>query len=236
MSIISKDGLKLIQEDNHIFCDSREIAKEFGKGHPEVLRDIRREMKRFEKANLLSQSDQYFIESDYGKSKKRYKRYKLTFDGFQMIVLQYSGDKAFLNRLKFLKLFKYLLHNIEKDKLQALANSKDSEWLDFRADGKEVHTVLTDIIKKTVVDYRIDVEGKMNDGRYYQHYANLINSKLGIETPKGTNVRDVVDKKTLIKIEILEEQIADMVTKKTSEGIYYKEVYQKIKEELAWLR
>jgi len=229
MSIIAKDGLKLIQENNNIFCDSREIAKEFGKEHPKVLRDIRREIKRFDNPNLASQVDKYFIEADYGKSKKRYKRYKLTFKGFQMIVLQYSGDKAFLNRLKFINLFEYLINNIAKDKLQALANSKDGDWLEFRADGKVVHTVLTDAIKEKVVDYRMEVEGNMNDGRYYQHYANLINQKLGIETPKGTNVRDVVDKKTLIKIEILEEEVADMIM--TYEG-YYKDVFKRIKEEL----
>ena len=230
MSIITKDGLKLIQEKSSIFCDSREIAKEFGKEHDKVVRDITREIKRFDSPNLASEIEDYFIEADYGSRGKRYKRYKLTFEGFQMIVLQYSGDKAFKNRLKFIKLFKYLIKNIEKDKLLALANSKDGEWLEFRTDGKIIHTVLTDAIKLKVVDFRIDVEGKMNDGRYYQHYANLINQKVGIETPKGVNVRDVADKKTLIKIEILEEEVAAMILKCDK---HYKICYQDIKKVLS---
>ncbi len=229
MSIIAKDGLSIIQEKDKVFCDSREIAKQFDKKHDKVLRDINREIGRFDTPNLADEIGDYFIADVYNIRGKEYKRYKLTFEGFQMIVLQYSGDKAFQNRLKFIKLFKYLLTNIAKDKITALANSKDALWLDFREEGKIFRTMMTDAIKEHVVKYREDIERKMNDGRYYQHYTNLVNAKVGLELPKGVNARDVANKRQLIHIEEAEEEIAKLIYLYAKDDIHYKKVYILIK-------
>ena len=66
MSIIAKDGFKLIQEKDKVFCDSRELAKQFGKDHPKVLRDIEREIERFGKRDSADQISDFFIKSEYG--------------------------------------------------------------------------------------------------------------------------------------------------------------------------
>ena len=232
MSIVSKDGFNLIQEKDRVFCDSRELAKQFGKNHKDVLKIIDKEIERFGRADLLHEISSFFIPSTYGSRGRNYKRYKLTFSGFQMIALQFTGDKAFDNRLKFIKVFEYLMKNIQKDKLQALRNSTDAKWLEFRAEGKRVHTQLTDTIKEYVVDYRLDVEGKINDGRYYQHYAELVNKKLGVELPKGINPRDVIDERTLLKLELIEEEVSKLIKKYALDGMNYKDVYKKIKKDL----
>jgi len=232
MSIISKDGLKLIQDKDKVFCDSRELAKQFGKDHDMILKKIRKEIGVIEKLKLTSQIDELFVLSDYGKTKKRYARYKLTFEGFQQIALSLTGDDSVRNRYKFIKLFKYLISNIEKDKLTALENSKDKGWLEFREEGKVYRTKLTDAIKIYVADYRIDIEGKINDGRYYQHYTDIINRTIGIDLPKGTNPRDVLNTQMLVKLVLMEDKVADMIEKYSKDGMHYKEVYKKIKEEL----
>jgi len=231
MSIIAKDGFKLIQERDKVFCDSRELAKQFEKSHDKVVKDIEREIRRFESRDSASEINDFFIKSEYGSRGKTYKRYKLTFLGFQMISLQFTGDKAFDNRLKFLRLFEYLINNIQHDKIKALENSTDAKWLQFREDGKKVHTRLTDTIKKYVVDYRIEEEGKINDGRYYQHYADLINKKLGIILPKGTDTRNVIDERTLFKLEMIEDKISELIVKYAESEMHYKDVYKKIKNE-----
>lgn len=72
----------------------------------------------------------------------------------------------------------------------------------------------------------------MNDGRYYYHYTTLIYAKLGIDLPKGANPRDVLDKRMLVRLEDMEDKIADLIEKYSKEGTYYKDVYKRIKEEV----
>ena len=232
MAIVTQDGLHLIQEKDTIFCDSRELAHQFDKNHYNVIRDIEDSISKFNNSKMSDRISEYFVEADYTSGKKTYKRYKLTFKGFQSIALGFNGEKAFANRIKFIELFEYLLHNIEKDKLTALANSKDAQWLQFRAENKAYRSVLTDAIRKYIADYRIEVEGKMNDGRYYQHYTDLVYKILGVELPKGANPRDTFEPNLLMKLSVLEQRIADKIETKHNQGIHYKKAYNQIKVEL----
>lgn len=75
--------------DNKAFTDSRIIAKVFQKGHDKVLRDIRN-LKcsvAFRLANIG--------EADYvnGQGRKM-PMYVLTFDGFVILAMGYTGEKA----------------------------------------------------------------------------------------------------------------------------------------------
>ena len=90
---------------------------------------------------------------------------------------------------------------------------------------------LYNTIKKYITDYRFEVEKKLNDGKYYYHYTTLIYSVLNIEVETGVNPRDILDKRTLIKLEEMEEKIADMI-EKYSKDLHYKDVYKKIKDEV----
>lgn len=234
MSIIKQDGLSLNLTNGKVYCDSRELAKQFKKRHAHVLKSIEKEIERFNqpKIGLIGLSKEYFKKSEYVDEKGRtYPRYLLSFKGFQQIALQFSGDEAFINRVRLIEFFEKLIKNIDKDKLQAITNTKDELWLQFRNEGKVFRTKLTDAIKKHITDYRFEVEKKLNDGKYYYHYTTLIYSVLNIEVETGVNPRDVLDKRTLIKLEEMEEKIADMI-EKYSKNMHYKDVYKKIKDEV----
>ena len=234
MSIIKQDGLSLSLTNGKVYCDSRELAKQFGKRHDHVLRSIAKEVERFNllKNGEIKKVDEYFKKSEYIDEKGRiYPRYLLSFKGFQQIALQFTGDEAFINRVRFIEFFEKLIKNIDKDKLQAITNTKDELWLQFRNEGKVFRTKLTDAIKKHITDYRFEVEKKLNDGKYYYHYTTLIYSVLNIEVETGVNPRDVLDKRTLVKLEEMEEKIADMI-EKYSKNMHYKDVYKKIKDEV----
>ena len=234
MSIIKQDGLSLNLTNGKVYCDSRELAKQFGKRHDHVLRSIAKEVERF---NLpifeeIKKVDEYFKKSEYVDEKGRtYPRYLLSFKGFQQIALQFTGDEAFINRVRFIEFFEKLIQKIDKDKLQAITNTKDELWLQFRNEGKVFRTKLTDAIKKHITDYRFEVEKKLNDGKYYYHYTTLIYSILNIQVETGINPRDILDKRTLVKLEEMEEKIADMI-EKYSKDMHYKDVYKKIKDEV----
>jgi len=232
MSIITQDGIKMLQEKTHIYCDSRELAKQFGKEHKDVLRKIEKEIEIFGGSELRHQINTLFIESDYGNRGKRYPRYKLTFEGFQQIALSFTGKKATMNRYKFIKVFMELLRNVERDKLAAIAQSNDAYWLQVREEGKEVRKELTQVIKDTVVHYRMEVEGKMNDGRYYQHFTRIIYESMGITLPKGANPRDVLNNKQVVELEMLEKRVIKLIEKYHGQGVHYKEYFHIIKEKL----
>lgn len=75
--------------DNKAFTDSRIIAKVFQKGHDKVLRDIRN-LKCSEAFRLAN-----IGEADYvnGQGRKM-PMYVLTFDGFVILAMGYTGEKA----------------------------------------------------------------------------------------------------------------------------------------------
>ena len=235
MSIINKDNLKLDLTSGKVFCDSRELAKQFDKLHKNVLAKIEEEIERFGGLkNSRQKIKEYFVKSDYIDSRgKTYIRYLLTFKGFQQIALQFTGKKAFTNRIKFIEFFEELLKIVERDKIKQIANKLDVKWVGFREASKEARLELTEAIKKYVIDVRTYEEKKLNDGRYYQHYSNLINKKLNIILPKGvTEARSVVDKKTLARLTVLEYDIADLIIKYSKQNIHYREVYKMIKKEI----
>lgn len=75
--------------DDQAFTDSRIIAEVFQKGHDKVLRDIR-VLKCSEGFRLAN-----FGESDYMNAQGRVMpMYILTFDGFVMLAMGYTGEKA----------------------------------------------------------------------------------------------------------------------------------------------
>jgi len=207
------------------------LARMFGRTHKQVLALIRENDSFFRENNLSSKK--YFIEEETSTSKGFvFTRYQLTRRGFDLIALSLRGKQAKIYKLWYIEGFHNKQDVIEEHKLIANKNTYDEAWLEFREEGKVFRTMMTDAIKEHVVKYREEVERKMNDGRYYQHYTNIVNAKVGIVLPKGVNARDVADKRQLIHIEEAEEQIAGLIIKYASEGIHYKEAFKMIKKEM----
>ena len=67
MSIIKQDGLSLNLTNGKVYCDSRELAKQFGKRHAHVLKSIEKELERFNqpKIGLIELSKEYFKKCEY---------------------------------------------------------------------------------------------------------------------------------------------------------------------------
>jgi len=69
MSIVKQKGLKLVMEKGAVFCDSRELAKQFDKRHSDIIKKIELEIER----GLINPT-----ESSYKSRGKDYKQYLLT--------------------------------------------------------------------------------------------------------------------------------------------------------------
>ncbi len=208
------------------------LAKMFEKTHKQVLATIRQKVKFLRENNFPT--NKYFIEEETERKSggAAYLRYQLTRRGFDLVSLSLKGKQAEIYKLWYIEGYHSKQDVIDEHKLVAHRNTYDEAWLEFREEGKVFRTMMTDAIKEHVIKYREDVEKKMNAGRYYQHYTNIVNSKVGIELPKGVNARDIADKRQLIHIEEAEEQIAKLIEKYAKEGIHYKEVFKLIKEEI----
>lgn len=222
-SVVIRKGVEVVRSDN--------LAKMFERTHKQVLALIRSNSDFF-KENNLSLKD-YFIEDNAQTAKgKEFIRYYLTRKGFDLVALSLRGKQAQLYKIWYINAFHDKQRVIQEHKLTAKLNNQDDLWLTFRNEGKVFRNKLTKAIQDTVVAYREEVEKKMNDGKYYFHYTNLIYSLLEIDLPKGTNPRDVLDKRMLVRLEDMEDKVADMIVEHTDNGMYYKEVYKIIKKEL----
>lgn len=89
--------------DGHAFTDSRKIAKHFQKLHKNVLRDI--------EALLVDLTDLQFSRLSFEPSDcvdargKVRREYRLTRDGFVLLVMGFKGPAALVWKVAFLKAF-----------------------------------------------------------------------------------------------------------------------------------
>lgn len=231
-SIITKDTIEktVIIKNGKEMVRSDKLAIMFEKQHKDILKIIRSKISFLSGENFTLKD--FFIEETALTPKgKEYKRYFLTRKGFDFVGLSLQGKKADLYKVWYIDAFHDKQRVLEEHKLTAKLNKSDDLWLQFRNEGKVFRNKLTKAIQETVTDYREAVEKKLNDGKYYYHYTSLIYGLLNIDLPKGENPRDVLDKRMLIRLEDMEDKVADLIYK-YSKDLHYKDVYKKIKEEL----
>lgn len=88
--------------NGQVVVSSRQIAENFDKRHDHILRDI-----ELLKVNLTPQNwGMLFIESEYRNENNRiFKEYLLTRDGFSLLVMGFTGQKALEWKLKYIEAF-----------------------------------------------------------------------------------------------------------------------------------
>ena len=96
---------------------SRDVAKHFDKSHKHVIRDIENI-----KAQIWALTPEpLFFEATYQSGTgKHYKCYEMTKDGFMLLAMGFSGQKALAWKLKYIKAF-----NEMQEKIKALTNCQD---------------------------------------------------------------------------------------------------------------
>ena len=224
-SVTIKNGNEVVRSDV--------LAKVFEKQHKHILEKIRNSVSDLEEIGIIGRKiGEYFIEEKVKKQGGESTRYYLTKKGFDLIALSLTGKKALVYKLWYIEAFYEKQKVIEEQKLTKKLNMDDDLWKQFRAEGIEFRNKLTASIRDNIVKYRIEVEGKQNDGRYYKIYTDLIYKVLGINLPKAVDVRDALDKRTLVKLEALEDKVADMIAEYANKGVYYKDAYQEISKKL----
>jgi len=172
--------VKKVNKEEVAVCASRDVAETFGKLHKEVLYAIEGRTSVTERAgreetkyrgilqDLIEGGEhyleKYFILSEYESRGKKYKEYLMTRDGFTLLVMGFSGEKAMRFKLAYIKQF----NNMEK-----LLKEKFVE----RQKGITVRHIVTDMIKQSK-------ENERTHGHAYSIYTDMIYKALFGKTAK----------------------------------------------------
>ncbi|WP_139451849.1 Rha family transcriptional regulator [Campylobacter armoricus] len=119
LAVINGVGVELeVQGDDQVTCTSLSVAAVFNKRHDNIIAKIN-ELPQ-DKFNALN-----FKAVEY-KDKKGELRpcYKITRDGFSLLVMGFTGEKAYKWKIEFIKAFNEMekcLKNLEQENMQKLA-------------------------------------------------------------------------------------------------------------------
>lgn len=124
--------------EGQVVVSSREVARNFGKRHADVLRDIENLIKNVSTQNCV----QYFIQSEYkDASGKTNKEYMLTRDGFSLLVMGFTGKEALRWKLKYIDAF----------------NAMEKSLMDMKALSPELQLLINLELKQKEQDEKLSL-------------------------------------------------------------------------------
>src|SRR5699024_1072923 len=94
--------INIQNEEGDLVVSSREIARNFGKEHFNVVRDIEN---LTENEPLKNEESKYFIPGTFNHRGNEYKEFSLTRDGFTLLAMGFTGKKALEWKLKYIEAF-----------------------------------------------------------------------------------------------------------------------------------
>lgn len=154
------------RNEEKLITTSLKVAEVFEKEHARVLRDIRELLcsEEFRNGN--------FAESSYINSQnKKQPMYQITRDGFVLLVMGYTGEKAMKFKEDYIKAF----HTMENELKRIYIERQ--QWQIERDKGVVIRHILTDTIKMKIAD-------SPNKRFAYPNYTNLIYRTLFHKTAK----------------------------------------------------
>lgn len=177
-------------------CTSLDVAKTFGKSHDHVLRDVR----------ALGCSDEFRL-SNFGESSyinvqnKKQPMFRMTRDGFTLLVMGYTGELAMKFKEAYIKQF------------NAMEEALRGKLIE-RQKGIAVRQALTKALQQSAEDARMH-------GHSYSTYtnciykvlfgmnANQLREKFGIE--KKESLRDCFTQEELRAVQSMECLVSGLV-------------------------
>lgn len=196
-------------------CDSLQVAEKFEKEHRHILRDI---------DELTAQNwavKGLFKVSTYkANNGQKYRKFYMTRDGFTLLAMGFTGQKALEWKLKYINAFNHMESIIREKQTPA--------WQESRQTGITTRKKETDAIKR-LCEYAT-AQGSKHPERLYTAYTKLANKAAGI-----TN-RTTATGLQLSILTVAESIIAQTIDTGIEENKPYKEIYQDCKKKLAVLQ
>lgn len=179
-------------------CTSLDVAETFDKEHYHVLEDIRSIQRNINSPDFTG----LFLETDYTASNgKKNPMYAMNRDGFTLLVMGYTGEKAMQFKLAYIRQF---------NAMEAALQGKTIE----RHKGIAVRQALTKALQQSNEDARMR-------GHAYSNYTNCIykelfgltaaqlREKFGIG--RKENLRDCFTQEELRAVQSMERLVSGLV-------------------------
>lgn len=188
--------IKTVNKEEVTVVTSLDVAETFGKEHARVLRDIR-ELDCSEEFRHGNFAESYYVNAQ----NKKQPMYYITRDGFTLLAMGYTGEKAMQFKEAYIRQF----NAMEKALIGKIRE---------REKGIGVRRVLTDSLQRTSENERMH-------GHAYSTYTDLIykvvlgksakqlREELGIG--KQDNLRDSLSTEELAKVRSVEMVVSGLV-------------------------
>lgn len=191
------------KNEEQVVTSSRKVAEKFEKRHADVLRAI---------ANLECSPEftqrNFALSSYKDESGKENKEYLITKDGFSMLAMGFTGEKAFKFKEAYINAF-----NAMEQELKRIYDERQ-QWIIEREKGKLVRHILTDTIKMKVAD-------SPNKKFAYPNYTKLIYKilfgktfnelKLQYQIKEKESLRDYLTSEELKELEEMEMLVSSLI-------------------------
>ena len=230
--------------DNDLYMGSWQLSQVFEVEHRSFRRIIDKYMKQIvevgeiELKERTSYCNSMVIRNGKKKQKKSppIKEYLLNEPQATFVVLllkgKYKTDKVSLV-VKFKQHIASQFFKQRKLLTKLLAQKQNAEWLQAREQGKIDRCYCTDEIK-AFVEYAIK-QGSKNARKYYIIISKMENKTLfnfDFLSQKFPNIRDIATRQQLSTLEAADRIIAKAIKDGMEQGLHYKEIYKKAKDNL----
>lgn len=132
--------INVLSQDGNLVVSSREVASNFEKEH----NDTKKRIRELEK-DMGEISHNYFIKEEYKDTMNRtQEEYLLTRDGFSLLVMGFTGQKALQWKLKYIEAFNKMEQHIKSQILESYAIEDPIErakaWIKEQEEKKLLET------------------------------------------------------------------------------------------------
>lgn len=223
IKVSNKSILVIYGHNNEICIDSRDIAKEFGRRHDNVMQTIN---------NLLADGTISLLECKERKYMIRgreYPCYELNEAGFLTAMPFIGGKKSREGQRRLIKEFLQIRSQLNK---QASEREKLAYQV-ARLTGKDTRMILTDQINRFIV--YAQKQGSKNANNYYQIITKECYKNLLILDSKASQIRELLSPIQLSQLNTIELQVADSLENGMVLNQPYKDIYQSFKNTLSSL-
>lgn len=192
-----KSLINVTNQNGSLVVGSREIANNFEKNHRDVLESIDQLSK-----GVAEKSADLFIESNYQheQNKQVYREYLLTRDGFSLLVMGFTGQKALEWKLKYIEAFNKMEQGLKQfpalsKELQAIfaidqrtleIDSRVSDLENnmplFNVECKELQALVRKVATRVLGGYRSPAYCNNSlRGKVYSDIQNQLKREFGVE-------------------------------------------------------
>lgn len=187
--------------EEKLVTTSLKVAEHFQKEHKHVLENIR-------KLAAEKSAAKFFKETTYLDRGKNYPMYEMDRDGFSLLAMSFTGEKALKWKLDYIKAF-----NAMESELKRIYTERQ-QWQIERDKGVVIRHILTDTIKMKVPD-------SPHKRFAYPNYTKLIYKIIFGKTMKELqeqygvkgkeSIRDYVTSDELKQIESMEMLVSSLI-------------------------